>query len=94
MTENKKKRNTQIPLEAISGAADQDAKFDVVGISCEKVKNSDKSKDIEVIEATNQVEYESIIPEELRDKNVGIKVYDNQEPKKQVPKDKKQGMGR
>ena len=37
MSENLKQRNTQIPQEAIKGAADKDAKYSIVGLSNEQI---------------------------------------------------------
>jgi hypothetical protein len=86
MTPNKKERNTQIPIEAIKGAAEKEANFMVAGISCEKMKESQR-KQSEKTKDTNHVSYESIKPEEL-DIGVAIKAYNNTSKKQENDRDK------
>ena len=77
MSENKKQGNAQIPREAIKGAADKDAKFNVTSISSEQIKLEGEWEKYKT-EVTNQHVREMIKSTDLV-QGSSIKVYINKE---------------
>ena len=91
MSENKKQGNAQIPREAISGAAGQNAQFYVASISNEQILENSLNDTYET-KVTNQY-MRDIKSIDLQQGSV-IKAYDN-EPKLSVnQKSKNQEIGR